>query len=168
MIKFTATILKFDAKGEKTGWTYIVVPAEIAKQLKPDFKKLFYIKGKLDSHTIKQKALIPMGEGDFILPLNVEICKATGKRKGAQLNVQLALDESDFQFSKEMMDCLADEPKALANFKKLTGSEQKYFSKWIDGAKTSETKAKRILQTIDAMLKGFHYGQMIRSLKRTD
>ena len=57
MIKFTATILKFDAKGEKTGWTYIVVPAEIAKQLKPDFKKSFYIKGKLDSHTIKQKAL---------------------------------------------------------------------------------------------------------------
>jgi len=103
MIKFTTTILKFESKGEKTGWTYIVIPAEFAQQLKPNFKKSFYIKGKLDSHTIKQKALIPMGEGDCILPLNAEICKATGKRKGAQLNVQLTLDESAFTSSKKIM-----------------------------------------------------------------
>ena len=106
-----------------------------------------------------------MGEGDFILPLNAEICKAIGKRKGVQLQIQLALDESAFVFSKEMMECLEDEPKAFANFKKLNNSEQKYFSKWIDSAKTQETKAKRIVQTLNAMLSGFHYGQMIRSLK---
>lgn len=168
MIKFTTTILKFDTKGEKTGWTYIVIPAEFAQQLKPNFKKSFRVKGKLDSHTIKQTALIPMGEGDFILPMNAAIRKATGKHKGSQLNVQLALDESDFLFSKEMMECLEDEPKALENFKKLSGSEQKYFSKWIDSAKTSDTKAKRILQMLNAMLKGYRYGEMIRSLKRPD
>ncbi len=166
MIKFTTTILNFDTKGEKTGWTYIVVSAELAQQLKPGFKKSFRVKGKLDSHTIKQTALIPMGEGDFILPMNAAIRKGTGKRKGAQLLVQLAVDESAFEFSKEMMECLEDEPKALENFKKLSGSEQKYFSKWVDSAKTSETKAKRIVQTLDAMLKGYHYGQMIRSLKK--
>ena len=168
MIKFTTTLLKFATHGEKTGWTYIIIPAEFAQQLKPNFKKSFYIKGKLDNHAIKQKAVIPMGGGDFILPLNAAICKATGKRKGAQLEVQLALDESAFLFSKEMMACLEDEPKALENFKKLTGSEQKYFSKWIDSAKTTETKTKRILQTLNAMLNGFNYGQMIRSLKKEE
>ena len=166
MIKFTTTILKFDAQGEKTGWTYIVIPAEQAQQLKPNFKKSFRVKGKLDNHTIKQAALIPMGEGDFIFPLNADVRKAIGKRKGAQLAVHLVLDESPFVFSKDMMECLEDEPKALENFKKLSGSEQKYFSKWIDSEKTSETKTKRIVQTLDAMLKGFHYGQMIRSLKK--
>ena len=166
MIKFTATILKFDEQGEKSGWTYVVIPAELAKQLKPNNKKSFYIKGKLDRHTIKQKAVLPMGEGDFILPLNAEICKAIGKRKGAQLQIQLALDESAFVFSKEMMECLEDEPKAFANFKKLNNSEQKYFSKWIDSAKTQETKAKRIVQMLNAMLKGYRYGEMIRSLKK--
>ena len=137
MIKFTTPILKFDAQGEKTGWTYIIIPAELAQQLKPNFKKSFRVKGKLDNHTIKQAALIPMGEGDFILPLNADVRKTIGKRKGAQLMVQLVLDESAFEFSKEMMECLEDEPKALENFKKLSGSEQKYFSKWIDSAKTS-------------------------------
>ena len=165
MIKFTTTILRFDEQGEKTGWTYFVIPAYLAQQLSSG-KKSFRVKGKLDSHAIKQVALIPMGEGDFIMPLNAAMRKSIGKRKGAQLNVQLVLDESAFQFNQDMIACLEDEPKAMENFKKLSGSEQKYFSKWIDGAKTDATKAKRIMQTLTAMLNGFHYGQMIRSLKK--
>jgi len=165
MIKFTTTILRFDEKGEKTGWTYIVIPAEQAQKLKPGTKKSFRVKGKLDNHSVKQVALIPMGEGDFIIPINAAMRKAIGKRKGAQLTVQLAADDAAFQFSKEMMECLEDEPKALENFKKLSGSEQRYFSKWIDSAKTPDTKAKRIVQTLDAMLNGYRYGEMIRALK---
>ena len=168
MIKFKTILLKFNEQGEKTGWTYIVIPAELAQQLKPGNKKSFRVKGKLDNHPVKQVALIPMGEGDFIIPINGAMRKAIGKRKGAELQVQLTLDESAFQFSKEMMECLEDEPKALENFKKLSGSEQRYFSKWIDGAKTPDTKARRIVQTLEAMLKGYRYFEMIRSLKKSD
>lgn len=166
MVKFKTVIKKFDSKGEKTGWTYIEVEEKYAKQLKPGIKTSFRVKGKLDSHAIKQVALIPMGKGDFIMPLNAEMRKHLGKRKGAELQVQLEADDAAFQFSEEMMACLEDEPTAMENFKKLSGSEQKYFSKWIDSAKTEPTKAKRIAQTINAMLLGYHYGQMIRSLKK--
>ena len=41
MVKFTTSILKFKEQGEKTGWTYIDVPAKIAEQLKPNNKKSF-------------------------------------------------------------------------------------------------------------------------------
>ena len=44
MIKFTATILKFDKQGEKTGWTYIIIPSEMAQQLYPGNKKSFRVK----------------------------------------------------------------------------------------------------------------------------
>ena len=40
------------------------------------------------------------------------------------------------------MECLGDEPSADAFFKTLAGSHQRYFSKWIDDAKTVETKTK--------------------------
>ena len=99
MLKFTTEILKFEKKGEKSGWTYIEIPADIAQQLKPGEKKSFRVKGKLDNHSIKQAALLPMGYGDFILPLKAEVRRKLGKRKGAPLTVQLALDESAFQFS---------------------------------------------------------------------
>lgn len=166
MVKFKTVIKKFDSKGEKTGWTYIEVEEKYTKQLKPGVKTSFRVKGKLDSHAIKQVALIPMGEGDFIMPLNAEMRKHLGKRKGAELEVQLEADDAAFVFSEDMMACLEDEPKAMENFKKLSGSEQKYFSKWVDSAKTEPTKAKRIAQTVNAMLLGYHYGQMIRSLKK--
>jgi hypothetical protein len=45
MIKFTATLLKFDKQGEKTGWTYIEIPADLAQKLKPGNKKIFRVKG---------------------------------------------------------------------------------------------------------------------------
>ena len=57
MIKFITTILKFDKQGEKTGWTYIEIPAILAEQLLPGSKKSFRVKGKLDEHTIQQVRL---------------------------------------------------------------------------------------------------------------
>jgi uncharacterized protein YdeI (YjbR/CyaY-like superfamily) len=53
----------------------------------------------------------------------------------------------------------------MEGFKKLVGAEQRYFSKWIDSAKTEETKAKRIAMMINAMLKGWRYGEMMRANK---
>ena len=35
MINFNAEIEKFDTKGEKTGWTYVFIPVNIANQIMP-------------------------------------------------------------------------------------------------------------------------------------
>ena len=78
MIKFAATILKFDKQGEKSGWTYIIIPSEMAQQLYPQNKKSFRVKGKLDAYAIEGVALIPMGEGDFIMALNAGMRKSIG------------------------------------------------------------------------------------------
>ena len=39
MVEFTATLEKFGKKGEKTGWTYIEIPADVAQEIKPGNKK---------------------------------------------------------------------------------------------------------------------------------
>lgn len=166
MVKFTAVILKFDKKGEKTGWSYIVVPADIAQKLKPGNKKSFRVKGRLDNYILSNTALLPMGEGEFILPVNGTIRKAVGKREGAMLKVQMEEDKSDFVFNSDMMACLEDEPAAIKFFNSLPGSHQRYFSKWIDGAKTDATKAKRIALAVTSLAKGKGYGEMIRENTR--
>jgi hypothetical protein len=165
MIQFTTVILKFDNQGEKTGWTYIEIPADIAQRIKPGNKKSFRVKGKLDNHTIKATALIPMGGGNFIMALNANMRKAIGKRKGAMLKVQFQLDESPLQVNAELLECLEDEPKAKVFFLKLAPSHQKYYSNWIESAKTEPTRAKRIAQAINGFTKGVGYGELIRSLK---
>jgi hypothetical protein len=165
MIQFTTIILKFDNQGEKTGWTYIEIPADIAQRIKPGNKKSFRVKGKLDNHTIKATALIPGGGGSFIMALNAAIRKAIGKSKGAMLKAQLQLDASPSIINAELQECLEDEPRAKAFFNKLAPSHQKYYSNWIESAKTEPTRTKRIAQAVTGFLKGMGYGELIRSLK---
>ncbi|WP_207492553.1 YdeI/OmpD-associated family protein [Aridibaculum aurantiacum] len=162
MIKYSTEIKKFDKQGEKTGWTYVDVPAELAEQLKPGNKKSFRVKGKLDHHPIEGVALLPMGGGDFIIPLNGEMRKAIGKTKGAILQLQLQLDEKEYQLCPDLLLCLQDEPAALENFNKLPPSHRKYYSKWIESARTEPTKAKRIAQAVNALAKSIGYGEMLK------
>lgn len=162
MITFTATIQQFDKKGEKTGWSYIEVPADIAAQIKPGVKKSFKIKGKLDAYSISQVSLIPMGDGSFIIPFNAAMRKGTGKKKAAMIKVQLAEDKKEYELNKDLMDCLADEPAALAFFKTKTRSFQNYYSKWIESAKTDATRAKRIAMAVSSLAKKIEFGEMLR------
>jgi len=165
MILFSATIYKFAKQGEKTGWTYIEINARQANRLKPDTKVSFRVKGTLDSFKIKQIALLPVGEGNFIVPLNATMRKATGKKPGDKLKVSLEADDSEFAFSEDFMACLQDDPVAYDFFQTLSRSHQKYFSKWIDSAKTSATKTKRIVMAVTALSKKQGYPEMIRSNK---
>lgn len=81
------------------------------------------------------------------------------------IRVQLEVDEKPFQFNKDFLECLADEPKAEQFFKTLTGSVQRYFSKWIDEAKTDQTRTKRIAQAVSALAKSRNFSEMVRNLK---
>jgi hypothetical protein len=162
-IRFTTTISRFNQHGEKTGWTYIIIPADVVQKLKPGNKKSFRAKGMLDNHKFSGKNLIPMGKGEFILTLDKEIRKAIGKRQGAMVTVQIEFDKSEYQLNNDLMECLNEEPEALKFFNALTGSHQRYFSKWIESAKTEETKAKRIAQSINAFLKKQGFPEMLRA-----
>jgi hypothetical protein len=165
MIKLTATLLKFDSQGEKTGWTYVEIPEAVAQKLKPGNKKSFRVKGYLDSFPISGAALMPMGEGNFIMAINASMRKGIGKRKGAQLVLRLEVDDAPILPPADLIACLEDEPKALEFFKTLTKGHQTYFTKWIESAKTEATKAKRIAQSVNALSKGHHFGIMLRTLK---
>ena len=162
-VSFTATIQKFEKQGAATGWTYIEVPADIAQKLKPGFKKIYRVKGKLDAFAINAVAIMPFGDGRFMLPVNATMRKGIGKRKGAMVKVQLQEDKTELPINKELLECLADDEEAMAGFKKLTKSQQQYFSKWIDGAKTEPTKTARLTRSLIALGKGWDYGQMLRA-----
>jgi hypothetical protein len=165
MITFSTHILKFDKQGEKTGWTYIVISRRQAEQLSPGSRVSFRVKGHLDQYLIKQAALLPMGEGNFILPLNGPMRKALGKKAGDSLTVKLEIDKSGFKHSADFIRCLKDEPRAHDFFRTLPLSHQKYFSKWIEGARTLNTKTKRITMAVIALGQGQGYAEMIRANK---
>lgn len=166
MITFTTKIRKFDRQGEKTGWTYFEISSAQAQKLNPGKKVGYRVKGRLDQHPIQRVALLPMGDGRFILPLNAKLRRAIGKEKGDSLLVRLEVDARTLTPSSDFMKCLRDDDRAMAHFKKLSGSHQRYFSKWIEEAKTIETKTKRITMAVIALGQSQGFPEMLRANKR--
>lgn len=164
-VVFTAVLYKYEKQGEKTGWTYVEIPGNITQKLKPGNWKEFKVKGKLDNFTLKRVSLLPVGSR-FILPVNASIRKAIGKRHGAMVKLKLSVDNSEFIFNKDFLECLADEPAAQKNYTAMPGSHQRYFSKWIDSAKTPATKAKRMALAVTALSRGFDFARMLREAKK--
>lgn len=162
MVQYTTTILRFGEMGEKTRWMYIEIPVNVADKINPGCKKSYRVKGKLDNYTIEKVALMPMGEGIFIIPFNAKMRIGTGKREGAMLKVSLEVDERSLPINAELLECLADEPEALKYFNGLPKSMQGYFSKWIDTAKTESTKTKRIVESIEALRLHKNFSAMLR------
>jgi hypothetical protein len=162
MITFRATLMKFSEKGEKTGWTYIQVPSSLAVQLHDLDKRSFRVKGKIGGHKISGIALLPMGGGDYILPLNASIQRSIKKRAGESIKLILEKDGEELKLPDELFECLADEPIALDHFNQLKKGERNYFIKWICSAKTDETRSKRMAMAIEAFLLNMDFGSMIR------
>lgn len=165
MAEFVTVIKKFDAKGEKSGWTYVEIPAEIANQIFPKRKRSFRVKGKIDALKIYGVSLLPMGNGDFIMPLNAGMRKYLGKRAGGQLKLNITRDTSEYQLMPELVECLEEDSAAKTWFYKLPRSHQNYYSKWIQSAKTLETRTKRLLLTLKACSRQMSYAEMMREAR---
>ncbi|WP_316850571.1 YdeI/OmpD-associated family protein [Pedobacter agri] len=166
MINIKAEIEKFDQMGEKTGWSYVFIPADVASKIKPDCKVSFRVKGKIDAVEISGVATIPMGAGDFIIALKAALRKQLKKEEGAKIELWLEEDQ-DFKIDmpEDLEMCLADDDGLLDSFLAQPKSHQNYFIKWINEAKTETTRTKRLAMTVDAMVKKQDFGAMIRENK---
>lgn len=165
-MSFSTRIKRFEKNGEKTGWSFIEISQRQASQINPGTRVSFRVKGSIDGHVIQKTSILPMGKGSFILPINGTIRKAIGKAMGDSVRVSLALDERALTLSPIFMKCLKDEPSALKHFRSLPKSHQNYFSKWIEGAKTTPTKTKRITMAVVALSQGHGFAEMVRANKR--
>jgi uncharacterized protein YdeI (YjbR/CyaY-like superfamily) len=106
-----------------------------------------------------------MGEGDFIMPVNALMRKNIKKQKGEKILVQLQEDKSEYEISADLLLCIEEDKKAKIYFQKLPRSHQNYYSKWIESAKTNETKAKRIAMAVNGFHLNLSYPEMMRYYK---
>ncbi|WP_293299779.1 YdeI/OmpD-associated family protein [Pedobacter sp. UBA4863] len=167
MVNFNAEIEKFDSNGEKTGWSYVFVPENVAQQIKPEERRGFRVRGYIDQLAISGKSLIPMGGGDFILALDAKIRKQLRKEVGRPVTLSLTYD-ADFKIEmpEDLEVCLAQEEGLLEHFLSYTKAHQNYFINWLNTAKTEPTRTKRLIMIVDAMAKKQDFGLMMRSNKK--
>lgn len=165
MPRFNATVRRYAENGDKTGWYFLDIPADIAAEMNPESRKAFRVKGLLDAHSIAQVTLLPGGEGAYILPFNGAMRKGTGKGEGAQLSLQLEVDNSEIELPEELAAGLAFDDEARAFFEALPKSHQRYWIKWVDAVKGAATREKRGAMATAALAKGQGFSEMFQEQK---
>jgi hypothetical protein len=168
MVTLKAEIERYGEMGEKSGWSYVIIPNEIANQLKPGCKKSFRVKGKIDDISIAGMATVPIGEGDFILALKAALRKQLKKEQGATVNLQIEEDK-DFKIEipEDLQLCLSDEPEWLDRFMAMPMSHRNWYINWLNSAKTEPTRTKRLVKIVSAMDRELSFGEMMREDKVT-
>ena len=140
-VTFTATL---ETNGKTA--TGIEVPEPAVEQLGKGKKPPVSV--TIGDHTYRSTVAV-MG-GRFLLPVSAENRTKAGISAGDEVEVTLVLDEAPRQVEvpRDLADALATDPVAKAFFEGLSFSLQRYHVEQVTGAKTAETRQRRIEKSL--------------------
>ncbi|RYU92733.1 YdeI/OmpD-associated family protein [Emticicia agri] len=140
---------RFEGKG---GWTFAQIP-QIPRNSSLPFGWV-RVRGTIDGFEIKGYNLMPMSNGKLFLAVRLEIRKKIKKEAGDKVRIILYADGLPVEIPDELKECLQNESGLYEKFLTYSEGEKKGFINWIYSAKTDETKAERIVKTMEKIEKG--------------
>jgi len=146
-LSFRATILL----AGKTA-TGIEVPAEAVAALGPGRRPR--VRATIAGYTYRS-SVASMG-GRFMLPISAAVREEAGVAAGDEVDVDLALDTEPREVTvpADLEAALGRVPKAQRFFDSLSYSNKQRLVLSIEGAKTAETRQRRIDKTVAALREG--------------
>jgi hypothetical protein len=136
---------------EGTG-TFLRVPPDVVADL--GTRKRPPVRVTVGGRTFR--STIAVYGDDFFLPLNAANRKAAGVVAGDPVDVTIELDEEPrvVEVPEDLAVALAADTSAAAAFEGLSYSHRREYVEWIDEAKRTETRARRISGTVERLRAG--------------
>jgi hypothetical protein len=146
-VRYRTTVLL----GGKTA-TGIEVPAEVVTGLGAGKRPPVSV--TINGYTYRS-TVAPMG-GVFMLPVSAEVRAAAGVAAGDEVDVEVALDSEPREVSmpSDFSQALGRDVDAKRFFDGLSYSNKRRLVLAIEGAKSDETRQRRIAKTIDNLREG--------------
>ncbi len=147
-VRFTAVLAQ--AEGKKA--TGIEVPPEVLDELGAGRRPAVVV--HLGDHQM-QTTIGSMG-GRSMIPVSAAVRAEAGLAAGDEVEVRLAVASAprEVVVPDDLAAALAAEPQAAAFFAGLSNSLQRYHVDQVNGAKTPETRARRIEKAVSSFLAG--------------
>ncbi|MEV4508932.1 YdeI/OmpD-associated family protein [Dactylosporangium sp. NPDC049525] len=143
-MRFRATLFL----GGKTA-TGLKVPAEVVESFGRGKKPQVLV--TINGYTYRSTVAVYGGE--YLLPVAAEVRAAAGVAAGDELDVDLELDTAPrvVEVPADLAAALAADPAAKARFDGLSYSNQRQHVLALDGAKTAETRQRRLDKTLASL-----------------
>lgn len=131
----------------RQGWTYIDVPAEISIKFKKTGR--IPVSGSVDNVKFRTSVL-PKGDGTFYFFVSIPLRQSIGKKAGDYVTVLIEEDTKPriVNVPKDIFEALSTSDLALATFNKFSYSHKKELIEWINEAKRTETRQRRIAKAV--------------------
>lgn len=146
--------MKFRTTIELSGKTAtgIEVPPEVVEALGSGKKPAVSV--TLGSYTYR--STVATMAGRFMLPVSAEVREKAGVAAGQEVDVNLELDTAprELVVPEDFAAALDASPKARSFFDGLSYSNRRRFTLQVDGAKTPETRARRIEKFVAQLAEG--------------
>lgn len=137
--------------GGKTA-TGFAVPDEVVTALGSGRRPPVTI--RIGSHTYR--STVAVMDGRFVVPLSAENRQAAGVAAGDDVEVELALDTAprEVEVPEDLAAALDADPAARRTFDALSNSNRKWHVLQVTGAKTDETRQRRVAKAIATLREG--------------
>ena len=146
--------MRFRATLESEGKTAtgINVPAEVVEALGAG--KRPRVKVTINGHSYRSSVAV-LG-GRYMLGVSAENRAAAGVEGGDTVDVELELDTAPREVTvpPDLAAALAAEPAAQATFEALSYSNKSWHVLQIEGAKSDETRQRRVARSVEALAAG--------------
>jgi len=132
--------------------TGIRVPPEIVEELGPGKRPAVLV--TINSYTYRSTVAV-MG-GEFMLPVSAEVRDHAGIAAGDEVDVELELDTAPRELTvpDDLARALAHDPEARRVFEQLSYSNRRRHVLAVEGAKTPETRQRRIAKAVELFREG--------------
>ena len=137
------------AMGNNTG---IVVPPEVIEQLASGKRPPVVV----DINGYQYRNSVAVMGGRYLLSVSAAVRSATGLKGGDPIHVTLTVADTPrpVEVPADFAAALADDQEAAAFFERLSNSLQRFHIDNINGAKTPQTRKRRIDKAIALFLDG--------------
>ena len=148
-ISFTAPIIQH--QGMNAG--YVEFPFRVEDVF--GTRGMVKVKALFDGKAEYRGVMSNMGTGCHILILTQEVRGKLGKTFGDSVLVELEhdLEKREVTIPEDVQNLLREYPEAQTFFEKLSYTHRKEYINWITSAKREETRAKRMVEFIEKLLR---------------
>lgn len=148
-----AVSVEFDTTVATTGNnTGIVVPAEFIERLGAGRRPSVVV----EVNGYEYRNTVGIMGGKHMISISAAVRKGTGLKGGDPIHVKMTVAETprEVEIPDDVADALSAEPEVSAFFSELSNSLQRYYVDNINGAKTPETRQRRIDKAISLFREG--------------
>ncbi|MFO0834532.1 MAG: YdeI/OmpD-associated family protein [Phycisphaerales bacterium] len=159
-IGFSALLHRPVAKGKAVAWTFLVLPAEVSRKLPS--RGMVSVGGTLGGAPF-QAMLQPDGKGGHWLKVDRKLREAAGAKVGDTVSLEFVptAEEPEPKVPPDLRRALAGAPAGKAGsrgardvWSDITPAARRDWVHWIESAKQSETRERRVAAAIDMLTKG--------------